>query len=117
MADAREPAIDALSMALPALSKYMSRDAAAGRLLARVDHGFEGVRLTVQQIEAAAAQTRTRGFDHRQRGGHRHRRVEGVAAGGENFLPCFTRERIGAGNRALVRNRGGAARRARPAPQ
>ena len=59
-----------------------------GSFLARIDHGFEAVRLTVQQVESAAAETRTRGLDHRQRGRHRHRCVEGVAAGGENFCPA-----------------------------
>jgi hypothetical protein len=42
---ARGPSMDAPSMALPALSKYMSRDAAAGRLFARIEHGFEAVGL------------------------------------------------------------------------
>ena len=107
MADAREPCDRRVVDGVAGLVQVHVARCGRGRLLARVDHGFEGVRLTVQQIEAAAAKTRTRGFDHCQRGGHRHRRVEGVAAGGENFLPCLTRERIGAGNRALVRNRGG----------
>ena len=51
-----------------------------GRLFARIEHGLEAVGLPVQQVESAAAETRTGGFDHRQRRRHRDRRIEGVAA-------------------------------------
>jgi hypothetical protein len=84
------------------------------RFFARIQHGLKAIRLPMQQIEPAAAQTRTTGLDHRQCRGHRHRRIECVAAIFENFLARFAGERIGAGDRALVRNgrmRGGGRRR------
>ena len=51
-----------------------------------------------------AAQTGTARFDHRQRRGHRHSGIEGIASLLENFLARLTRKRIGTGNGAFVRN-------------
>ena len=67
----------------------------------------------MQQIEAAAAQTGTRGFDHGKCRGHRHRGIEGIAARRENLLPRLACQRIGAGDGRLVRNPGARRKRSR----
>ena len=78
-----------------------------------VDHGIQVVRIPVQQVEPAAAQARTAGLDNGESRGDGDRRIEGVAAGGENFLPRAGRERMRArycgrvGDDAPGRGRGG----------
>jgi hypothetical protein len=71
----------------------------------------------MQQIEAAAAQARTAGFDHCECRGYRHGRIECIAARRQNFLPRLARQWIGTGDGRLVRNcevrRGRALRRQR----
>jgi len=66
----------------------------------------------MQQIEAAAAQTRTAGFDHRECRRYRHRRIEGIAARRQNFLARLARQWIGTGDGRLVRNRAARGERA-----
>ncbi len=55
------------------------------RLLAAVHHDLEAVPRTVQQPETAATQPGTVRFHHGECRAHRHGRVEGIAAGRENF--------------------------------
>jgi hypothetical protein len=60
----------------------------------------------MQQVESAAAQTGAVGLDHRERCRYGNRGVERVAALGEHFLAGFARQRMGACDGALVRDRG-----------
>ena len=75
------------------------------RGLATIDHH----RLAagpLQQPETAAAQPRTVGLDHRQHRAHRHRRIEGVAAGLEDLETGPGRQWMGAGDARGVAGRG-----------
>ena len=82
--------------------------------LAPVHHDLEPVARAVQQPEAAPAQARAVGLDHGERRRGRHRRVEGVSAGGEDLEGGLGGKRVRRGDghrRGAPGGRGGRRRR------
>ena len=65
---------------------------------AAIDHGLKAVPGAVQQPEAAATYPRTIGLDHCQGSTDRHRCIEGIPTGAQDFLPCCGSQGVGGGN-------------------
>jgi hypothetical protein len=69
------------------------------RDLARVDEHVLAIAGAMQEEKRAAADTGAGRFDHGQGHGDRHRRVEGVAAGGDDLVAGLGRQEVRAGDR------------------